>query len=316
MTRVLVALAAVALVVGIALCFVTQPFAGRAQAWGGPHAEAARLEETVRALVALGPRNDEAGEARAAKFVQDRLKALGYVPIVQHYKLTPEELKDTHRSNEPDLNGEFTNVFAYAGASPPPLLVIGAHYDARRAYPGADDDGSGVAALLELARMFKQHPPRQAVQLAFYSNEERGLVGSARAPKDGVSAMISLEMLGCFGEPQKFPAPGMSLLYPEVQNGIVVVGRLRDFALARKVKAALRGSNAQAASIDAPEAIPGIGNSDHRSYWEAGIHAVMVTDTAWYRNPRYHTARDTPDTLDYRKMALITDGIAALATAN
>lgn len=315
MTRLLLATLVVAIIGATAVAVVTQPFVDTAPAWAGPHADPARLESTVRALVALGPRNDEAGQARAATFIQAQLKSLGYVPIVQHYKLSPDELVRTRRTNEPDLNGDFINVLVYAGPSPSPLTVIGAHYDARRAYPGADDNGSGVAALLELARMLKQHPPKHAVQLAFYSNEERGLVGSTRAPKDGVSAMISLEMLGCFGEPQKFPAPGMGLLYPDVQDGIVVVGRLRDFALVRKAKASLRGSGAQSASIDAPAAVPGIGNSDHSSYWQSGIHAVMVTDTAWYRNPRYHTARDTPDTLDYHRMGAITDGIASLATA-
>jgi Zn-dependent M28 family amino/carboxypeptidase len=291
---------------------VVQPFAGASAPWQGPVAEPARLEETVRGLVALGPRNDEAGEARAAKFVEDRVKALGYVPIVQKYRLSLEQLNDTRRKNEPDLSGEYTNILVDFGQAP--KLVIGAHFDARRAYPGADDNASGTAALLELARILKGRS--LPIQLAFYSNEERGLVGSTNAPKDGIERMISLEMLGCFGEPQKFPAPGMQLLYPDVSNQIVVVGRLRDFSLARKVKAALRGSGAPAASIDAPEAIPGIGNSDHASYWRAGISAVMVTDTAWYRNSRYHTPRDTPDTLDYRRMAAITDGIAALATRN
>lgn len=304
--------AAAVVALAAALAMVVQPMVAAARAWDGPRAEPGRLEETVRALVALGPRNDEAGEARAAKLVTDRVKALGYVPIVQHYRLSPEQLSDTRRNNEPELTGEYTNVFIDFGQAP--KLVIGAHYDARRAYPGADDDASGVAALLELARMLKGRS--LPIQLAFYSNEERGLLGSAHAPKDGVERMVSLEMLGCFGEPQKFPAPGMQILYPDVSNQIVVVGRVRDFSFARKVKAALRGSGAAAASIDAPAIVPGIGNSDHASYWHAGISAVMVTDTAWYRNPRYHTARDTPDTLDYRRMAAITDGIAALATAN
>ena len=91
----------------------------------------------------------------------------------------------------------------------------------------------------------------------------------------------------------------------------MVVGRPRDLFLVRAVKRSLRGSGARVQSIDAPEAVPGIGNSDHRSFWRKGVRAVMVTDTAWYRNPRYHTADDTPDTLDYARMAKIADGIAA-----
>jgi len=306
------AFVALSVLVSLALALIVEPFVSASRPWAGPRADPARLEQTVRALAALGPRNDERGQARAAQFVAERVKALGYVPIVQHYRLTDEQLKATSRPKEPELTGEYLNVLVDFGQAP--KLVIGAHFDARGPYPGADDNGSGVAALLELARMLKGRS--LPIQLAFYSNEERGHVGSTHVPKDGVQRMISLEMLGCFGEPQKFPFPGMRFLYPDVSNQIVVVGRIQDFALARKVKAALRGSGAPAASIDAIEAIPGIGNSDHRSYWQAGIRAVMVTDTAWYRNPRYHTARDTPDTVDYARMAAITDGIAALASAH
>jgi hypothetical protein len=303
----------IALVVLIAIAALTQPFAGRSETWAGPLADPKRLEETVRALVALGPRNDEAGMERASAYVEQRLKALGLEPKVQHYRLTPEQLRSTRRPGEPELNGDFTNVLVELGPETPRRFVVGAHFDVRRAYPGADDNSSGVAALLELARLLRDSPPPGRVQLAFYSNEERGHVGSTNAPKDGVRGMISLEMLGCFGEPQKFPAPGMALLYPGVEQSIVVVGRLEDMALARAVKRALRGSAAKAVSIDAPTAVPGIGNSDHDAYWRAGIPAVMVTDTAWYRNPRYHQPTDTPDTLNYDKMALITDGVAAAA---
>jgi hypothetical protein len=301
------------LLVAASIWVVTQPFTGVSETWAGPLADPKRLEETVRGLVALGARNDESGMAKASAFVEGRLRALGLEPKVQHYKLTPEELLSTRRPGEGDLAGDFTNVLVELGPETPRRFVIGAHFDVRRAFPGADDNASGVASLLELARMLRDSPPPGRVQLAFYSNEERGHVGSTNSPKEGVKGMISLEMLGCFGEPQKFPAPGMALLYPDVEQSIVVVGRVEDAELVRSVKRALRGSGAQAISIDAPTSVPGIGNSDHDAYWRAGIPAVMVTDTAWYRNPRYHQPTDTPDTLSYDKMALITDGIAAAA---
>jgi Peptidase family M28 len=303
------ALLAFLLLLGAAM--VTQPLVGKSAAWKGPASDPARLRETVQALVDLGPRNDERGMARAATFIEARLEDLGFTPAIQRYKLTAEQLRSTRRSNEPDLLGEYSNIVVDVGPLTEERVVVGAHYDARRAYPGADDNASGTAALLELARMLEERPPAMRVELVFYSNEERGLIGSTNARKEGVRAMFSLEMLGCFGEPQKFPLPGMNLLYPGVSEAIVVVGRLNDFTLVRSVKRALRGSGARVSSIDAPEAIPGIGNSDHSPYWHAGIPAVMITDTAWYRNPRYHTAADTPDTLNYEKMALITDGVAA-----
>jgi hypothetical protein len=122
--------------------------------------------------------------------------------------------------------------------------------------------------------------------------------------------MVVLEMIGCFTGPQKFPLAALKWLYPERGDYIVVVGRPQDFRLVRRIKRGLSGAGAKVESIDAPESIPGVGNSDHSSYWRAGITAAMVTDTAWYRNPRYHTAEDTPDTLDYVAMAKVVEGVA------
>ncbi len=296
MKVVLVLLLIVAACGAVLVALAVQPFTGSAPPWRGPHADAKRLESLVRALIALGPRHDAAGQARAAEWVRARL---GAFPVTEQ----------TYEVN----GATFRNLIVRLGPASGERVVVGAHYDARGPYPGADDNASGTAALIEIARVLAAHPPPVATELVWYSNEEYGLLGSARHADAaaGVRAMISLEMLGCFDQPQHFPFAALRLLYRRRGDYIVVVGRLQDFPLVRSVKRALRSGGIGVASIDAPEAIPGIGNSDHSSYWRAGIRAVMVTDTAWYRNLRYHTARDTPDTLDYAKMAQVVDGIAA-----
>jgi hypothetical protein len=284
----------------LAVFAVVQPFAGEGPRWDGPRAEAGRLEQTVRALATLGPRHDQAGMAKAAWYLAAQMVTLGLSPEVQDY---------------PFANGTYRNLIVKLGPDVPERVVIGAHYDARGPFPGADDNASGTAGLLELARMFKAHPPPIGVDLVFYPREEVDGQGSAAhaatVDPQRIKAMISLEMIGCFSEPQKFPFAVLKWLYPAQGDYIVVVGRPKDIPLVRKVKRGIAGAGLRVQSIDAPEAVPGIGNSDHRNYWKRGITAAMVTDTAWYRNPRYHTAQDTPDTLDYARMALVVDGVAA-----
>jgi len=288
-----------ALALAALAALITQPVLRKGSAFRGPAADPARLSALVHALVALGHRHDAQGQARAASFIRAQLGDLDVEE--QRYAAGAER---------------FTNLIARLGKDGGERVVIGAHYDARGPYPGADDNASGVAALLEIARLLRGADLPSRVELAFYSNEESGLLGSAHHARSaaGVRAMISLEMLGCFDEPQQFPFQALRLLYPSRGDYIVVVGRLRDAGLVRSVKRALHGNRATARSIDAPEWIPGVGDSDHSSFWRAGVPAVMVTDTAWYRNPRYHTARDTPDTLDYRRIARIAEGIAAWAS--
>lgn len=298
-----IALAVLALLLVAAAFAIAQPFTGAGRPFGGPAAEPQRLRKLVSELVALGPRHDAAGQARAADWIRAQLISLGLTPLMQYYRF-----KDA----------DYRNLIVGLGPESKERLIISAHYDARGPFAGADDDGSGVAGLLELARMLSRANPITRTELVFYSNEEYGLRGSEfhsqQLPPGSVRAMISLEMIGCFDQPQKFPFAVLKLLYPAFGDYIVVVGRMEDFPLVRQVKRALRGAGAKVRSIDAPEAIPGIGNSDHRSFWRAGATAVMITDTAWYRNPRYHTAQDTPDTLDYPRMAKIVDGVAAWAS--
>jgi hypothetical protein len=295
-----VAAAVLAIAGGAVVLAMTQPFAGSAPRWAGPRADPARLERLVRALVALGPRDSHAGMERAAAWVRSEL---------------PEATEQVYRFG----NADYRNVIFSLGPDTLQRIVVGAHYDAAGPYPGADDNASGVAGLLEVARLLRSRPPPMRVELVFYPNEEppvfrsagMGSAVHARSLRpDQVRAMIGLEMIGCFSGEQQFPLAPLKLIYPSRGDYIVVVGRVGDAALVRRVKRGLRAGGGHVESINAPRSIPGIDFSDHANYWNAGMPAVMITDTSFYRNPRYHTASDTPDTLDYLRMAQVVEGVA------
>jgi Zn-dependent M28 family amino/carboxypeptidase len=220
----------------------------------------------------------------------------------------------------------YRNVIAAFGPETKEMIVVGAHYDAAGPYPGADDNASGVAGVIELAQLLGKTSLPIKVELVAYSLEEppffRGeYMGSAvhaRAlKKEGavVRAMIVVEMIGYFSDApgsQRFPAPGLQLLYPSQGNFICVVGRVGEGMLVRRVKRSmLEASNLPVYSINAPRSIPGIDFSDHLNYWEEGYPAMMVTDTAFYRNPNYHSAADTAEKLNYEKMAQVVVGVYA-----
>ena len=282
------------------LVVVTQPMAGRSSRWPGPTADPERLHASVRSLSALAPRNDEAGMARTARWIVAQLAALGLEAAPLDYQFA---------------DGKYRNLIVRLGPDTAQRVVIGAHYDARGPYPGADDNGSGTAGLLELARLLHARPPPIRAELVFYPREETDGMGSEvhalSLDPELVRAMVSLEMIGCFSGRQKFPFRALRLLYPGEGDYAVVVGRPQDFSWVRALKRGLASTGVGVQSINAPEAVRGVGNSDHRNYWRQGMTAAMITDTAWYRNPRYHSAADTPETLDYARMALVVEGVAA-----
>jgi Zn-dependent M28 family amino/carboxypeptidase len=230
---------------------------------------------------------------------------------------------------EYQVNGRgYRNVIARLGPTKGPLIVIGAHYDACGDTPGADDNASGVAGLLELARALAAHPPRQPVELVAYTLEEPPFfrtedMGSYRhaqalaAQGREVKLMLSLEMIGYFRDSprsQRYPVGALKLLYPDQGNFIALVGAYRDFGDMRRVKGLFKGASAlPVTSINAPESVQGVDFSDHASYWRFKMPAIMVTDTAFLRNDNYHEAGDTPETLDYRRMAQVVRGVFAVA---
>lgn len=207
---------------------------------------------------------------------------------------------------------------------PDEIVVIGAHYDAVRGSPGADDNASGVAGVLELARAWqKTESPARTVRFVLFANEERpwfrtDAMGSwhharrARSRDEAIVVMISLEMIGYYRtDPgsQSYPA-GLEWIYPERGDFIAFVGNLRSRGAVRASLEAFRMQDRHPSEgIAAPAWIPGIGLSDHWAFWEEGETALMVTDTALYRNPHYHQRSDRPDTLDYERMARVTTGL-------
>ncbi len=216
------------------------------------------------------------------------------------------------------------NVCARFGPEGGPRIVVGAHYDAAGPYPGADDNASGVAGLLELARLLSEDPPASDVELVSFPLEEppffmtpwMGSAVHARSLKEAeveVRAMIALEMIGYFSdEPhsQRFPLGLLKPFYPSTGNFIAVVGKWGQGKLVREVREGMRAATPLGVeSITAPRILPGVTLSDHRSYWKQGYPAVMLTDTAFFRNANYHTPHDTPDTLDYHRMAQVVDGV-------
>ncbi|MBI5241159.1 MAG: M28 family peptidase [Elusimicrobia bacterium] len=289
----------------------------------GPEADPARLERDTRRLSRdFLPRDAEHRENldRASAFIKAELEAAGGEVSEQVFGFS-----EFDRRNRAVERGPYRNVLAVFGPDTPEKLVVGAHYDAYGPHPGADDNASGVAGLLELARLLQKDPPRLRTELAAYTLEEPPYfatphMGSARHAaalrRDGVRirAMISLEMIGTFSDAagsQRYPMPLLRLFYPGRGDFIAVVGALPDGGLARRVKTAMRRPGLPVYSINALAFVPGVDYSDHASFWEAGYPAVMVTDTAFYRNPRYHKPGDSSETLDYGRMARTVSGVRA-----
>jgi Zn-dependent M28 family amino/carboxypeptidase len=209
-------------------------------------------------------------------------------------------------------------------ASPTKTIVIGAHYDSYLDAPGANDNGSGVAALLELARLLRDLRPRRTrLLLAFFVNEEPPYfqtddMGSLRYTrmlaerKEPVSAMISLETIGYFSDApgsQQYPQP-FDAVFSDRGNFVAFVGMPGSRSLVAEVMKSFR-AHTDFPSIGgvAPGFIPGISWSDHESFAEYGFQAMMITDTAVFRYPHYHKPTDTPDRLDCERLARVTKGV-------
>lgn len=203
------------------------------------------------------------------------------------------------------------------------IVVVGAHYDSYQGTPGADDNASGVAGLIELARALAERPQARTVRFVFFVNEEPPAfwtedMGSlvyarlCRARNDNIVAMLSLETIGYYtSKPgsQDYPRP-LNWLYPDTGNFVAFVGNVQSRGLTRRTVRTFRDTTpfpSEGAAL--VSGLPGIGWSDHWAFWEVGYPAVMVTDTAPFRNPNYHDSTDTPETLDYDSLSRVVEGL-------
>ncbi len=276
---------------------------------------AEQLREAVTTLaIGIGVRTfrDRDHLDQAADYISGRFASFGY-----------------HVTKQPVYfaGNTYQNVIAEVRGtgSPEKLLIVGAHYDAVITTPGADDNASGVAGLLCLAQALSEKKSGKTLKFAAFALEEWPVYRSsnmasyqyARSLKElneDVEGMICLEMLGFYSDAegsQHYPFPFMNRRFPKAGNFIAFVGNLRSKGFTERIAASFKkATDLPVVTLNAPAIVVGIDFSDHWSFNKFDYPALMVTDTAFYRNPHYHRPTDLPETLDYGRMAKVVQGLA------
>jgi Zn-dependent M28 family amino/carboxypeptidase len=261
----------------------------------------------------IGERNVDRPVAlhAAEQYIAGELAAIGY-----------EVARQTYAAKGVDCSN--VEATAEGGERAREMVVVGAHYDTVPGSPGADDNASAVAGLIEIARALWHSGLARTVKLVAFVNEEppffywgdmgsRRYARAARARGDCIRVMLSLEMLGCFSDAagsQAYP-PLFRFFYPAAGNFIAFVSNLGSRrALAEVFDAFKASTDFPAERLACPAFVPGVSWSDQLSFWREGYAAVMVTDTAFYRYAHYHRPTDTPDRLDFARMARVVDGLS------
>jgi Zn-dependent M28 family amino/carboxypeptidase len=283
---------------------------------GDPAALETRLRRDVGHLAGtIGARSvfRPEGLASAADWIESRFRETGFDPARQTFRVEGVDCSNL----EVEIRGS---------SAPEEILVVGAHYDGVGDCPAANDNATGTAAVLALAASMRDAAPRLTLRFAAFVNEEppwfRGeAMGSrvyarrCRERGERVAGMISLETLGCYSDApgsQRYP-PGIGWLYPATGNFAAFVGNLRSWRFVRRCAKAFRASSGfPLESAALPGWLPGVGWSDHESFWIQGYPALMVTDTAPFRYPHYHTAEDTPDKIDHPRFAAVVRGLEGM----
>lgn len=296
---------------------LTQPFVISKNRIGNLNGSSARLKQYVTMLSETLPSRYSGYELdqKKAEFIYERMSQ--YTRRVRYQRFTVD-------------GREYRNVLGSIGADRPDcsIIVMGAHYDTYSGYSGADDNSSGVAGMLEIMRQLAHVEMRCPVEFVAYALEEppyfntdnMGSYVHAKSLIDRgltLGLMVSIEMIGYFDDApgsQTYPYDWMKYLYSDRADFIAVVGNMSNMSAVRKVKKYMRSQMRMPVySINVPASVVEVDFSDHMSYWRLGMPAVMVTDTAFYRNGYYHTSKDTAETLDYQRMADVVNGLSAVA---
>ncbi|MBN1366206.1 MAG: M28 family peptidase [Syntrophaceae bacterium] len=271
------------------------------------------LKETVRYLSKLNPPRNyyhQNSMKMSARYISKKFEEYGLEPKDQPFMVG---------------NNVYTNVLANAGPVKCSRLIVGAHYDVCGEQPGADDNASAVAGLLEIARFAKRHETELPYRVDFvaYALEEPPFFATKymgsyvhakllKKSRVSVKGMICLEMIGFFTEKknsQSYPLPFMRFFYPSTGHFIGIVSNYSSSSLATQIAKHMSVASVDVRTLRAPSLVLGIDFSDHRNYWKFGYDAVMLTDTAFYRNPHYHQRTDTIGTLDFDKMREVVKGV-------
>jgi hypothetical protein len=302
-------------------CYLIAEALGEAVTMSDDHLLTHRLRAHVTSLAEeFGERNVFNSDAlrRAAAYIEAEWGALGYGVERLEYDVSGIRCANLIATREGNIRRN-------------EILLLGAHYDSVVGCPGANDNASGVAALLETSRMFRAINPALTVRFVAFVNEEPPFFGTgqqgslvyaqaARRRGDDIRLMASLETIGCYSsEPgsQRYP-PLFRFFYPNRGNFIGIVSDFGSRAAVWRLAAAFRAhSDFPLQTVSTFRFVPGVSWSDHDSFWRHGYSAVMVTDTAFYRYQHYHVVTDTPDKLAYPEFADVTLGLfrafAALA---
>ncbi len=255
---------------------------------------------------------------KAAQYIEHSFRSCGYKPATQEFSVetvSPHNREVSERGiTFPAVRYQVRNIIAELPGKtfPGDVVIVGAHYDSVFECPAANDNGSGVAAMLEIARILSAEKLDRTVRFVAFPNEEPPFfrtdqmgsyhyAHSCHDKKERIVAMVCLETIGFYSDKkdsQKFPLPFFRLAYPSVGNFVSFISNLNSAPLLRKCIGSFRRAvkfPSEGAAV--PAQIPGVDFSDHANFWDLGYPAVMVTDTAMYRYPYYHEAEDTPESV-------------------